>query len=192
MTALNDMSLAVRLGRVADQHEIIKLSQRVQDKLTASGSLQQTGPLEPEVVGKAIANQECLVLEHHQSESFATKVIGCALSRELDAGYFLTTPEFDMERFPAPWLYLQSIMLDPENQSSGIGVLFVSDVVEKIASVPATGGTLFLDCWAGNEKLRDFYSKVGFDFVAVIPEEDYEIAVFSQPLFATTSVASPS
>lgn len=190
MTTPKDMCLPVRLGREADQDELVELSQRVQDQLTASGSLQHTGPLNPEDVTKAIANRKCFVLEQPKPGFAMTKLIGCALSRELEAGYFLTTSGFNMKSFPSPWLYLHSIMIDPELQGSGIGITLVSEVVEKIASVSPTEGTLFLDCWAGNERLRRFYSNVGFDFAAVIPEDDYEIAVFSRPLRATTLVGA--
>jgi hypothetical protein len=37
---------------------------------------------------------------------------------------------------------------------------------------------LYLDCWAGNKKLRNFYSNAGFDFIGDFPEEDYMISVF--------------
>ncbi|KAF2165075.1 hypothetical protein M409DRAFT_24463 [Zasmidium cellare ATCC 36951] len=184
MDEVDDKRLAIRHGRTADQDEIIKLSRRVQDKLTASGSLQQIGPLQQDAVAQAIANQQCYVLERYQSSSLESKTIGCALSRSLQAGYFLSTSDFDMKSFPSPWLYLHSIMLEPEAQGRGIGKSFVAEVVNKIASLHHDCGILFLDCWAGNQTLRRFYAEVGFTFTAVIPEEDYEIAVFYRPLHA--------
>ena len=39
-------------------------------------------------------------------------------------------------------------------------------------------GTLYLDCRAGNKKLRDFYSKSGFDFMGDFPVADYMVSVF--------------
>jgi hypothetical protein len=38
--------------------------------------------------------------------------------------------------------------------------------------------TLYLDCWAGNEKLKEFYFNNGFEYVGDFPEEDYFISVF--------------
>lgn len=190
MATLNDMRLALRLAHLGDRDEVVELSQRVQDALTASSSLQHIGPLNSEDVSKAIIKRKCFVLEQRQADYITTKLIGCALSRELEAGYFLTTSGFNIESFPSPWLYLHSIMLDPELQGNGIGIPFVSEIVKTIACLSPTEGTLFLDCWAGNEKLRRFYSNVGFNFAAVIPEEDYEIAVFFRPLHATNPVGA--
>lgn len=190
MTDLDNMHLTTRLGRPLDQEHIIKLSQRVQDNLTTSGSLQHIGPLASEAVAKAIANQKCFVLEHHPPGSIETNLVGCALSRDLEAGYFLSRPGFNMGDFTSPWVYLHSIMLEPEHQGRNIGTPFVSEVVEMIASTCLTERTLFLDCWAGNNKLRKFYSKIGFNFAAVIPEEDYEIAVFFRALHASNIVGA--
>jgi hypothetical protein len=39
-----------------------------------------------------------------------------------------------------------------------------------------------LDCWAGNGKLRDFYTRAGFRLHGVFPEGDYEVAVFVRDL----------
>ncbi|GAA0180924.1 hypothetical protein SH2C18_35360 [Clostridium sediminicola] len=36
----------------------------------------------------------------------------------------------------------------------------------------------YLDCWAGNEKLRTFYLKAGFDFCGDFPEDNYMSSVF--------------
>lgn len=40
------------------------------------------------------------------------------------------------------------------------------------------GSTIYLDCWAGNKKLRKFYTEAGFEFLGDFPEEDYFISVF--------------
>ena len=37
---------------------------------------------------------------------------------------------------------------------------------------------LYLDCWAGNDKLKNFYLNNGFKHVGDFPEEDYFISVF--------------
>lgn len=185
-TSLNDTRLAVRHAQPDDKDAIIQISQRVQDSLTANGSLQHIGPLDPESTFKAIAGQQCYVLESEQSEDLEKSVIGCALMRHLEPGYFAFTSSFSMESFARPWLYLHSIMLEPNQQGRGIGVSFVSEVVEQMALEQRSNeGTIFLDCWAGNEKLGKFYTGVGFQFAAVVPEEDYEIAVFHRPLYAT-------
>lgn len=40
------------------------------------------------------------------------------------------------------------------------------------------GKAIYLDCWAGNEKLKSFYSNAGFNYCGDLPEEDYKISIF--------------
>ena len=64
-------------------------------------------------------------------------------------------------------------------QGKGIGLQLFTDIVKHCQPL---GGTALLDCWAGNEKLRHFYLGAGCELVAVLPEHDYEIAVFVRKL----------
>ncbi|KXS93782.1 hypothetical protein AC579_3359 [Pseudocercospora musae] len=68
-------------------------------------------------------------------------------------------------------------MLDPSHQSRGLGKGFVGDYVKHLQQEFGRG-TIILHCWAGNDKLRDFYARAGLTFAAVVPENDYEVAVF--------------
>ena len=72
--------------------------------------------------------------------------------------------------------HLHKLMIEPEEQGRGLGSILVDAVKEQVAS---RGGTIVLDCWAGNEKLRDFYTRAGFRLHGVFPEDGYEIAVFT-------------
>ncbi|CAG9610609.1 GNAT family N-acetyltransferase [Pseudoneobacillus rhizosphaerae] len=38
--------------------------------------------------------------------------------------------------------------------------------------------TLYLDCWAGNEKLKEFYLRNGLKYIGDFPEGDYFISIF--------------
>ncbi|KAE8441126.1 hypothetical protein EG329_005838 [Mollisiaceae sp. DMI_Dod_QoI] len=84
--------------------------------------------------------------------------------------------------------YLHSLMLAPELQGQGLGraflrqVLNILEVEMKIGDKgkeEVKGGIIFLDCWAGNDKLRGFYEAIGFKSWGSFPEKDYEIAVFA-------------
>ncbi|KAE9377563.1 hypothetical protein N431DRAFT_434759 [Stipitochalara longipes BDJ] len=84
--------------------------------------------------------------------------------------------------------YLHSLMLVPELQGQGLGRVFLRQVLNileleiKISGrgiEGVKGGMIILDCWAGNDKLREFYKTVGFKFWGSFPEKDYEIAVFA-------------
>ena len=72
-------------------------------------------------------------------------------------------------------LYLYRIAILPEYQGNNLGmkiIQFACQVSEKIKR------PIYLDCWAGNQKLRSFYSAAGFDYLGDFPEENYMISVF--------------
>lgn len=70
-------------------------------------------------------------------------------------------------------------MLEPNHQGRGHGIWFLDTVVQLLEP---NRGTIFLDCWEGNTKLRDFYSRAGFEHVGTVPEDDYQVAVFAKEL----------
>lgn len=72
-------------------------------------------------------------------------------------------------------LYLYRIAVLPEYQGKNIGLQIV-DYAFKISI--DSKKILYLDCWAGNKKLKDFYLKAGFDLCGDFPEEDYMVSVF--------------
>lgn len=71
--------------------------------------------------------------------------------------------------------YLYRIAILPEYQGKGLGLGIVEFSLDYSKNM---GKSLYLDCWAGNKKLRSFYSNTGFDFIGNAPEEDYFISVF--------------
>ena len=71
--------------------------------------------------------------------------------------------------------YLYQLALLPEYQGKGYGAALASWACQ-LARV--SGEELHLDCWAGNEKLKKFYSWNGFEYVGDFPEQDYYISVF--------------
>ncbi|WP_226675226.1 GNAT family N-acetyltransferase [Mesobacillus jeotgali] len=71
--------------------------------------------------------------------------------------------------------YLYQIAIHPEFQGKGYGSEITSWACQYARRL---GEELYLDCWAGNKKLKDFYSGNGFEYVGDFPEEDYHISVF--------------
>ncbi|MBT2642486.1 GNAT family N-acetyltransferase [Bacillus sp. ISL-41] len=71
--------------------------------------------------------------------------------------------------------YLYQIAIHPKYQGKGYGSVITSWACQYAREL---GEELYLDCWAGNTKLKDFYSENGFEFVGDFPEEDYYISVF--------------
>ena len=71
--------------------------------------------------------------------------------------------------------YLYRIAVHPDVQGTGVGEAIWAWVK---AYAEHENKTVYLDCWAGNEKLKAFYSKAGFTHLGEFPEEDYQISVF--------------
>lgn len=71
--------------------------------------------------------------------------------------------------------YLGQIAILPEYQGNKLG-----SVITKFACTytKEVNKTLYLDCWAGNEKLKGFYLNNGFTYQGDFPEDDYFISIF--------------
>jgi GNAT superfamily N-acetyltransferase len=159
-----------------DARWIVELSARVQEELTASGSLQQIGPLPLQEVERLSRLGCACVLE------LADRRIGSTLLYPIESNH----PELvrlNLHHMPGPLWNLRALMLEPQEQGKGLGLHFLEGIRRLV--IPASGSIL-LGCWAGNAKLRDFYRRAGYTFHGIFPEKDYEIAAFS-----LTSLASP-
>ena len=72
-------------------------------------------------------------------------------------------------------VYLNQIAVLPEYQGQNIGrriINYTKDLAQTKKS------PLYLDCWAGNDKLVEFYSENGFEFLGDYAEEDYFVSIF--------------
>lgn len=164
----------VRRAVLSDADWIVDLSTKVQAALTASGSLQQIGPSPLDQVEMSIQEGYAYLLEVEERRVGSTLIDPLkAHSSTLNA--FLAIQQ-KLFMLPTPHLYLHSLMLDPSEQGNGLGLAFLEGV--KKFALP-TSGTILLNCWAGNTKLRDFYQRAGFTYHGNVPEENYEVAVFS-------------
>lgn len=164
----------VRRATLTDAEWIVDLSARVQSALTASGSLQQIGPLPFAIVGLSIRGGYAYLLEGEGRR------IGSTLVDPLDGRYVstctITAAQWTLPIPSAPRWYLHALMLDPSEQGKGLGLTFLEGV--KRLALPERG-TIILDCWAGNTKLRAFYQRAGFSYQGDVPVKDYEVAVFT-------------
>lgn len=71
--------------------------------------------------------------------------------------------------------YLYRIAILPEYQGKGIGIELVKYCCNYARE---NKQVLYLDCWAGNKKLRSFYSSIGFELIGDFAEEDYMVSLF--------------
>src|SRR5215472_10981230 len=98
---MNDIMLARRATR-DDASWIVDLSRRVQDALTAGGSLQQIGPLLVEATEQSILTGNAFVLETRQ------KRLGSVLVDPLETSH---VEKWALQRQPRPLWYLHKLML---------------------------------------------------------------------------------
>lgn len=167
-------STTVRHAGSQDIRAIHALALEVQRALTATGSPQVIAPLQD--VDKAIEQQGCFVLDQNCEE-----IVGCVIIRSLPGDYYLDS-DFNINGFPDPRMSLHSMMLAPKIQGHGIGRRFFREVMYQLKD---RAKSVLLDCWAGNDKLRNFYFSAGCTFVGTAPENDYEVAIFVYELPAT-------
>lgn len=73
--------------------------------------------------------------------------------------------------------YLYQIAILPEYQGKGYGAGIIDWACENARE---NNKTFYLDCWAGNDKLKSFYQGNGFSYEGDFPEEDYYISVFKR------------
>lgn len=69
--------------------------------------------------------------------------------------------------------YLYRIAILPENQGKGVGKEILNYCFKNLNE-----RDIYLDCWAGNDRLKDFYLKEGLKYIGDEKEEDYYISVF--------------
>ncbi|KAI5358024.1 Putative GNAT domain, acyl-CoA N-acyltransferase [Septoria linicola] len=175
---LNPADDTVIPATLEDTDSIVKLSATVQDALTTSGSLQIIGPLKPEIVRAEISDKRCYIIKD------TSVLTACAFYRQMTAEFISKEYEgrvLDIAMHPEPWLYLHSVVLRPDMQGRGLGNVLMAVVAHQI-SQSLRRGTLFLDCWAGNDKLRAFYTRAGFRFVEDVPKKDYVVTLFCRRL----------
>ena len=167
-----------RRATLDDAGWIVELSRRVQEALAASGSRQVIGPLLLEETVQSIRAETAFLLQTQE------KRLGSVLIDPLESARLV---QWGLPGEAGPWWYLHSLMLEPEEQGKRLGGAFLEEVKRLMAP---RSGTIVLDCWAGNVKLRDFYYRAGFTGRGIFPVKDYEVMVFVSSLAADPSRSS--
>lgn len=167
----------VRRATQDDATWIQDLSARVQECLTASGSLQEIGPVSSSMVQTSIGGGFAFILEMKGSR------LGSGFMEPLNEVHPNTKTiqytTWGMEDLLVPLWYLHSFMIEPMEQGKGLGLVFLNGIRSLMKD---QDGTVVLDCWAENSKLCKFYEKAGFIRHGNFPENDYEISVYVQTL----------
>ena len=169
--------MLVRPAAADEIDAIVALSRRVQERLTASGSLQQFGPLPRETVAAYVAAGCSLVLLEAAGDELLG---GVFIEPEWAPASAQITSVFAELALPperGPRWWLQKLMIAPQRQGAGLGNVLLAGVRRHVMA--HGGGTVLLDCWAGNQKLRAFYLADGFRFHGEFHEEGYDVAAFT-------------
>ena len=72
------------------------------------------------------------------------------------------------------YTYLSLLCLHPDYQGKGLGKVLLQSAIENSTK------NIYLDCWAGNSKLKMFYESNGFKYIKDIKENDYFISIFKK------------
>src|SRR5215470_9328990 len=132
-------SLKVRQAERDDISYIVDLSRRVQEKLTASGSLQQIGPIPYEMV-EAQVNAGTAHILVGDSKRLGSVFVEPVTVESLGHWKFA-------DAMLKPW-FLHKLMLEPEEQGHGLGAHLLDGIKVYVASWQP-GAIIVLDCWAG-------------------------------------------
>lgn len=151
----------IRLAYIQEKDIIVELLNKVTLFLHEKGINQWIYPWNPDEIGIDIQNKYTYVL------IVDGKIVGTFSIKDIN--------EFDFLSIEPQSKYLYRIAILPEYQGKNLGIEIVNYSCQYARKL---NKTLYLDCWAGNEKLRNFYSSAGFEFIGDFPEEDYMISVF--------------
>lgn len=128
--------------------------------LHSQGIMQWEFPWEAKEIKQEIQNGWVYLL------SGEDKPIGTFFLRDMEPLNFLGSTGEDK--------YIFRIALLPPFQGKGLGM----DIIQYARKKLKPNRSLFLDCWAGNHKLRKIYARAGFTHLGDFIEEDYLISIF--------------
>ncbi|MBB6673793.1 GNAT family N-acetyltransferase [Cohnella nanjingensis] len=158
------MKIGVRQAKFHDVDQVMKVLNEATADLISKGINQWSYPWESEMIKNEITFNHCFVLEVDQ-------VVG---------GTFFISDIDSLSQLPIEpgSKYLSKMAILPELQGNGFGAKMIAFACSFAKN---KGSILYLDCWAGNDKLKSFYSHNGLEYVGDFPEEDYFISVFRSP-----------
>lgn len=148
-------------AREDEFQEVVDLLNEVSSDLVLKGIHQWPSPWESSLLKRAFYEEEVCVCREQGS------LIGCFFIRRMKKLHDLSIEKES--------LYLSKIAIRPAFQGKSIG----SKILQHAKMYARKQNTaMYLDCWAGNEKLNAFYSAQGLEYVGDFAEEDYFIHIY--------------
>jgi GNAT superfamily N-acetyltransferase len=153
--------MEIRLATLNDQQQVLSVLNKVTLGLQKKGINQWDYPWHVNKIVSAIKNNYSYVLLMDE------KIVGTFCIKDID---FLSELTINSKS-----KYLSQIAILPEYQGNDLGSVLMDFACSFANEV---NKTIYLDCWAGNEKLKDFYLNTDFEYQGDFPEEDYFISIF--------------
>lgn len=151
----------IRLAEMEDIDIIVELLNKVTLQLHKKGINQWKYPWDFKEIEVDVKNKYTYVLIVDE------KIVGTFSIKDID--------NFDFLSIETHSKYLYRIAILPEYHGKNLGIEIINYSCQYVRKLDKT---LYLDCWAGNRKLRNFYLNAGFDFIGDFIEKDYMISVF--------------
>lgn len=153
--------MKIRLATSNDQQQVMNVLNKATLGLQKKGIYQWGYPWDVNKIVSEIKNNYSYVLFLDE------EIVGTFCIKDIDSLSELT---IDSKSY-----YLSQIAILPEYQGNNYGSK-ITDFACSYAN--EENKTIYLDCWAGNEKLKNFYLNKGFEYQGDFPEEDYFISIF--------------
>ncbi|WP_054705064.1 N-acetyltransferase [Bacillus sp. JCM 19041] len=153
--------MTIRLATEEDSEEIVLLLNETTVDLHQKGIMQWEYPWDKQMILNRITHSFIYVLEQDR------QVIGT---------FYLTSQTvLNSSSLEGTSKYLGQIALKPAFQGQQLGSKMIKFALDLANQEKAT---LYLDCWAGNKKLKAFYTSVGMHYVGDFPHNGYNVSQF--------------
>ena len=106
------------------------------------------------------------------------KKLGIFSIRDMD--YFWPVNDYNKDT-----IYFYKFTICREYLGRGLGASIYSAIEKRLQKKYKK---IRLDCWAGNNKLKEFYKNLGFKEKGDFPESDYYISLFEKEMRTTTDM----
>lgn len=151
----------IRLAELNDQQQVMSVLNETTLGLQRKGIYQWDYPWDINKIVSEIRKNYMYVLVVDE------EIVGTFCIKEIDCLGELTIDSNSN--------YLFQIAILPKYQGNNYGSV-ITDFACSFTS--KRNKPMYLDCWAGNEKLKSFYLNNGFAYQGDFPEDDYFISVF--------------
>jgi GNAT superfamily N-acetyltransferase len=154
--------IKIELATIEDIHKVMKILNEVTEDLLDKDINQWEYPWKEEVIKEDIIKSRIFLVVYEGV------IIGTFSIRALD-------DQDNAFYRGVEGKYLYRIAILPRTQGLGFGVTMLNLIRE---SETLNRNNLYLDCWDGNKKLRNFYLESGFIYMGDYPEDDYYISIY--------------